>query len=140
MAHHLSSRFMKVRQRRELKQTFILLIVLIALVINILAPILALYWAKLPFPGVLTSHTLVVANIYHPTWPVRQKMPDGLSILQAVNDSPISNSQDLAQRAIVYLSRLVSQIAIPFWGRGYPTPSTPNPFLPTHSYHTALYN
>jgi signal transduction histidine kinase len=85
------------KRLRQLKKAFILLLVLLALIINSLAPILAWQWVQRPFLGFLTEHTLVVANIYNGDWLARQQVAPGIHRLRAVNNQPVSNSQELSR-------------------------------------------
>ena len=98
MAHsssELPSRIATSHFVQRLKNLFIILLVVTALLINVLAPILAAQWVRLPFLGLLTEHTLVVASVYNPDWPVRQHLGDAIHILQAVGDTPVTDSQSL---------------------------------------------
>jgi len=80
----------------KLKKAFILALILLAIGVNILAPIFAWQWIQTSFLGVLFEHTLVVADTYNDGWAGREAGLRNPDILLAVNNIPVSRSRELA--------------------------------------------
>ncbi|HWQ84756.1 MAG TPA: hypothetical protein VN363_09325, partial [Anaerolineales bacterium] len=59
-------------QDRSITRWYVLVVFIIAGLTLIMAPILALSWKQIPFPGFVTEQTLVVANINGIGWTGRQ--------------------------------------------------------------------
>ncbi len=80
----------------KLKKAFILALILLAIGVNVLSPVFAWQWIQTPFLGVLFEHTLVVADTYGDGWAGRLAGLHNPDILLAVNDTSVSNDQELA--------------------------------------------
>ena len=87
----------------KLKKVFILALVLLAIGVNVLSPVFAWQWIQTPFLGALFEHTLVVADTYGDGWAGRQAGLRNPDILLAVNDTPVSNDQELANTLNAFL-------------------------------------
>jgi signal transduction histidine kinase len=100
MAHNLDQLPSSIKTShlvQRLRNLLIILLLVTALLINVLAPILAAQWVRLPFLGLLTEHTLVVASVYNPDWPVRQQLDQAIYFLRAVENTPVNDSKTLAR-------------------------------------------
>ena len=80
----------------KLKKAFILTLVLLAIGVNVLSPVFAWQWIQTPFLGALFEHTMVVSDTYGEGWVGRQAGLHNPDVLLAVNDTPVANSQQLA--------------------------------------------
>ena len=79
----------------RLKKIAPVFLIVLSLVLNILAPILAWQWHQLPFPGFLTEHTLVVAPIYNSAWLLHQQIEPGILIVEEMEGKPLTGSSAL---------------------------------------------
>ncbi|MFQ5576772.1 MAG: GAF domain-containing protein, partial [Anaerolineae bacterium] len=80
---------------QSVKKISIAALIVLAIGINVLAPILAWQWMQLPFLGVLLEHTLVISDVYNSAWPARQMGLQNPDMLQAINNTPVSTSRDV---------------------------------------------
>lgn len=71
------------------------LLIAIAIIFNILAPLFALSWSQQPFLGVLFYPRLVVSDLYNPAWNARQQGLQSADVLRGVDSTPISSGRDL---------------------------------------------
>ncbi|MBN1220230.1 MAG: GAF domain-containing protein [Anaerolineae bacterium] len=83
------------RFRQKPTQIVVLILILLAIIYNILAPIFALNWLRQPFLGALFYPRLVVADIFSPHWNARQQGLQTADILLRVDDVPVFSNREL---------------------------------------------
>jgi len=79
----------------KLVHRFFIFLVVMAVALNILAPILALSWAKQPFLGTFFYPNLIVSDSYNPEWAARQGNLHLADWLQSVDNHPLHAGRDL---------------------------------------------
>lgn len=70
-------------------------LVVIAIAVNILAPIFALRWAQSPFLGVLFYPNLIATDSFNPNWNARNLGVDAGDALRAIDNTPVSSGRGL---------------------------------------------
>jgi len=74
----------------------VILVLLGTVALELVVPFFAWQWTRLPFPGVLFEHTLVVSGVYSDSWDVEfPKNPSAR--LVGINGGSVSNSRDMGQ-------------------------------------------
>ncbi len=68
----------------------------VAIAVNVLAPILAWQWVRQPFLGLFLEPTLIVSDIHNPAWPARQAGLRNPDRLLAIDGQPVTNSRQVA--------------------------------------------
>lgn len=71
------------------------LLLLVAVVINILALVFALNWARQPFLGALFFPRLIASDAYNPGWSAHENSVEAMTVLQTVDNEPVSSSHQL---------------------------------------------
>ncbi len=84
---------------RERSQKFtqiaVLLLIFLAVIFNILAPIFASIWAQQPFPGMLFLPQSIAADVYDPDWAGHQLSLEPADRLLSVDGETIASGRDL---------------------------------------------
>jgi len=70
--------------------------VVLALFVNLLAPLLAWQWIRNPFVGVFLEPTLVISDVHNPAWPARQAGLRNADRLLLIDGQPIATGRELA--------------------------------------------
>jgi signal transduction histidine kinase len=70
--------------------------VVLAVIVNLLAPVLAWQWTRNPFVGVFLEPTLVVSDVHSPTWPARQAGLRNADRLLAIDGQPVASGREVA--------------------------------------------
>ncbi len=68
----------------------------LAVVVNLLAPVLAWQWARRPFLGLLLEQTLVISDVHNPAWPARQLGLRNADRLLAIDGQPVATGREVA--------------------------------------------
>jgi GAF domain-containing protein len=88
----------------KLTQIFFPLVIVVAITVNVLAPIFALRWAAQPFLGAFFYPRLVIANVYDSTVASRQLGFQPADVLSRIDDTPVSSGRE------VYIHLLQKQL------------------------------
>ncbi|MBN1993441.1 MAG: GAF domain-containing protein [Anaerolineae bacterium] len=73
----------------------VLLLISMAIIFNILAPIFAFNWTQQPFLGAFFYPQLVAADAYNPDWNARKLGLQAADVLLSVDDRPVSSNRSL---------------------------------------------
>lgn len=68
----------------------------LAVIVNVLAPVLAWQWTRNPFPGVFLEPTLVISDVHNPDWPARQAGLRNADRLLAIDGQPVATGREVA--------------------------------------------
>jgi signal transduction histidine kinase len=82
--------------RRWIAHLIISAAIAVAVVVNLLAPVLAWRWARSPFLGLFLEQTLVIADVHNPAWPARQAGLRNADRLLAIDGQPVTTGREVA--------------------------------------------
>ena len=86
----------KARYLERFSRLLTITALIFAVIAAISAPLLAISWSKLPFPGLLTEHTLVVNDIKGRDWSGQLRGIDYPQRVARVGGAPVTTSQELS--------------------------------------------
>jgi signal transduction histidine kinase len=82
--------------RRWISHLIISAAIALAVVVNLIAPVLAWQWTRSPFLGLFLEQTLVIADVHNPTWPARQAGLRNADRLLAIDGQPVATGREVA--------------------------------------------
>jgi signal transduction histidine kinase len=82
--------------RRQATHLIIWGLIALAIVVNLLAPVLAWRWTRHPFLGLLLEQTLVVSDVHNPAWSGRQAGLRNADRLLAIDGQPVTTGSEVA--------------------------------------------
>ncbi|MEM7029240.1 MAG: GAF domain-containing protein [Chloroflexota bacterium] len=110
----LSTGLPQVEQFSRLKSGGLILLLLTSLIINILAPILALQWQRLPFFGVLVEQSLVVAALPGADQVLPDQLQNEVAQLASINGQPIQSNRAVPEIAASLSVGTMANLALDF--------------------------
>jgi signal transduction histidine kinase len=85
-----------LQSRRWIGHLIISAAIALAVVVNLLAPVLAWQWTRSPFLGLFLEQTLVIADVHNPAWPARQAGLRNADRLLAIDGQPVTTGREVA--------------------------------------------
>jgi len=70
--------------------------IVLAVIVNLVAPVLAWQWIRNPFVGVFLEPTLIISDVHNPTWPGQQAGLRNADRLLAIDGQPVTTGRELA--------------------------------------------
>jgi signal transduction histidine kinase len=69
--------------------------VALAIIVNLLVPVLAWQWTRNPFLGLFLEPTLVISDVHNPAWPARQAGLRNADRLLAIDGQPVTSGREV---------------------------------------------